>query len=504
MSIGLVVDTLVATRSKTDVVGACASHRRAIGLLLVVAALFLTQGWTAITAGFGDSHDGRNAAVWALGSESLREEGPAVSRLGTRSELGGTYANHPPLIYVETALAELLGGSARAATRAPAWLGSLATLVLLTVLLRDAGLRMVSATAGVAVVATTPMFLIYGTMLDTPVTSLPFGIALLVIAQRARLGRHVHPAVVAIVAFLAPLSGWQSVLVTGLVGSWAAVRLLRRHGKRAPMVALAGGGLAGIASLAVWLLWAFDGSIDALVGQFLFRSGNGAVEVGLWDFFRLQLIDVHAMFGFVVFVLAAAGLLLAVRGHHARALAVATLVVTIPYPVVFPVGAVIHDYWDYWFLLPFAVGIAVGFDLVLSALATRPMVERMTPVAVGVVAVLAVIAVSVDPPPAKQAIGAGLGAGDVLEGSRLPPGQDQAWFTGALQQPMTWLTLATGRPAVDVPSAELADLAQRRPKDVVLVGRFACSSEGHITYALETAEHLAAAPPDAPGRCLAR
>jgi hypothetical protein len=171
----------------TDVDPDEAGGRRSCALLVLLAVLFLTHGWSTIGAELGDSHDGRNAAVWSLGSKSLREVGPVESRLGTRTALGGTYANHPPLIYLETTLAEVVGGPARAATRAPAWLGSLATIVLLTILLRDAGLGMVSAAVGVAAVAITPMFLVYGTMLDTPVTSLPFGIGLLLVAQRLRL-----------------------------------------------------------------------------------------------------------------------------------------------------------------------------------------------------------------------------------------------------------------------------------------------------------------------------
>ena len=483
--------------------GDVAGHdRRSVALVILVIALFLAQGWTAIGAELGDSHDGRNAAVWSMGSESLREVGPVASRLGTRTELGGTYANHPPLIYLETALAEVVGGPARAATRAPAWLGSLATIVLLTVMLRDAGLRIVSAAVGVTAVAITPMFLVYGTMLDTPVTSLPFGVSLLLVAQRLHLGRRVHPLVAFTLAVLAPLSGWQSLILAALVGAWAGLGLVRGARQRPPRLALVGGALTGFVALAVWMLWAFDGSVDTLVQQFLFRTGQSTIEVGYWELLQLQLVAVHAMFGLVLVAVAAAGLLLALRGHRFRALAGATLLVTLPYPVLFPVGAVIHDYWNYWFLLPLSVGIAVGFDLVLEATAGRPMVERAAPLMAGLMAVSATVAMSLSPPPPEQMIVDGVAAGEVLVDARFPADQEEAWYVGRVGSPPRWLTLATGRPARALEGNELAGLARSRPHDVVFVSRTDCARKR--SYTIETAQQVANDPPIDPRGCPTR
>jgi hypothetical protein len=56
-------------------------QRSGVALLLLAAVLFLGHGSRTINAPFGDSHDGRNAAVWASGSQSLRDEGPIASRL---------------------------------------------------------------------------------------------------------------------------------------------------------------------------------------------------------------------------------------------------------------------------------------------------------------------------------------------------------------------------------------------------------------------------------------
>jgi hypothetical protein len=481
-------------------------NRWALALVGMVLALFLIHGWSTIGARFGDSHDGRNAGTWATGSQSLREEGPVESRLGATSSLRGTYANHPPLIYVETALAEAIGGSARAATRAPAWLGSLAVIVLLTMLLREAGLRMISSAMAVATVVATPMFLIYGTMLDTPITSLPFGVALLIVWQRIRQGRHVRPIVAALLAGLAPLAGWQGLLVAAVVAAWALIRLRQGKGDRAALSAMAGGALVGFTLLVAWMLWAFGGSFRGLIEQFRFRTGQSTLTVGWTMLVESEWTDLVAMFGLTIALLAGLGLCVALGDRRTRALTLVAMAVTLPYPLVFKVGAVVHDYWDYWFLLPLALGIGVGCDRLLTRLSHRPVLERAFPVVVAALALVGVLGVSLRPPPAKQAFSRGLGAADAVAGANLALDQPTLWIAGGAGSPPAWAALATGRPAVDLNEAALARVAVQHPDDLVLVGRLQCSVGPHqstydniydITYAIETAAEAAARPPTA-------
>lgn len=242
-------------------------------LVLLAGGLFLGFGTRLISAPFGDSHDGRNAGVWATAARSLRD-GPVESRMGTRSPEIGTYANHPPLIAMETAVAGAVGGGSTAATRAPAWIGTLVTLGLLAVLLRERGLRASATGIAVLLVAATPMVLVFGTMLDTPVTSLPFAVALLLLWERARAGRRVAPALAAGAAVLAVLAGWQSLLVAGVVGCWALVRAYRGRADRGPEGAFVVGALVGAALMVVWLWWAFGGSLRPLAAAYDFRSGE--------------------------------------------------------------------------------------------------------------------------------------------------------------------------------------------------------------------------------------
>src|SRR4051794_469678 len=110
------------------------------GLLLVAAGcvLFLAIGFGRITAPFGDSDEGINGAVWSLSARSLRELGVVDSRLGGHRTDGTEYATHPPGTVVTAAVAQAVGGARSWASRAPAWLATLAALLLLYRLARRA------------------------------------------------------------------------------------------------------------------------------------------------------------------------------------------------------------------------------------------------------------------------------------------------------------------------------------------------------------------------------
>lgn len=161
---------------------------RPLLMVVLLGALLLVHASAWLASPFGETHDGRNAAVWGLASRALRNE-PLGSDLGGQLGPGYRYANHPPLIVAETAAAETVAGENRLVTRSPAWAGSLVALALVSWLLLDTGLSPVAVAAGVTVTFGSGMFLVYGTMLDTPVTSFPVTIAVLIAWQRARQRR---------------------------------------------------------------------------------------------------------------------------------------------------------------------------------------------------------------------------------------------------------------------------------------------------------------------------
>jgi len=471
-------------------------RRAGVILLLLATGLFLAHGLLMLGAPFGDSHDGRNAGVWVSGGRALREAGTVASRLGTHSPEQGTYANHPPLIAVEIEVAQAVGGESPVATRAPAWLGSLIALALIWRLLRDAGLRASAAGTAVVLVAVTPMFLIFGTMLDTPVTSLPFGVALLLAWERTRAGRPVAPLTAFGLAALAVLAGWQALLLSGLIGLWALFRLRRGHADVAVHASFAGGFLSGLAVLVGWLYWAYGSTLEPLLAQFQVRTGQtesvslGALLAAVGD-------DVPAMFGALVLLVAAAGLVVTLARPRLRGLALTALAVTVPYPFVFRSGAVNHDYWTYWLLLPAAVGLAVGCDALLRAVSARPVHERALAGAATLVAVMTTLGALWQPPTAARTIREGAAAGSVVAHAHLVDDQETAWYAGGVGKPAAWLAMETRRPAIGVSNAGLAGLAADHPDDQVLVGRVVCEPDrARMVYAFERAVVVAARPPD--------
>jgi hypothetical protein len=463
-------------------------------LLLLAGALFLAHGSRTLNAPFGDSHDGRNAAVWATGSKSLRETGPVQSRLGTRDE-HGVYANHPPLIYVETALTEVLGRATPASTRAPAWLGSLAVLLLVARLLVDRGLRPAAAGVAAVLLASTQMFLVYGTMLDTPVTSLPFGAGLLLAWERGRRGGSVRPWWAATLALLAVLAGWQSLLLAGIVACWAVVRVVRRSGDRRVDLAFAGGALAGAVLLLGWLLWAFGGTLSPLVDQFMFRTGHSSEPVGLGTAIVAALRDGTVMIGLLGLV-ALVGAALALRDRRTRGATALALAVTIPYPLLFKAGVVNHDYWNYWLLLPFAIGVAVIADAVLRHWETTPRLAAGFLLAMAGLGAGLTMESWVAPGVAEARKLSGFAVIEATRHPQLGPGQVSSWYAGTVGEPAPWLALATGRPAVAVRGEDMDVLARSRPTDIVLVGDAHCRDGRNVrTYDFRPASSLVDRPP---------
>ena len=459
-------------------------------LVLLASVLFLSHGWRTVAAPFGDSHDGRNAGVWASGSRALREAGPVESRMGTHSPENGVYANHPPLIYVETALAELVAGERAEASRAPAWVGSLLAIVLAAVLLGERGLRPAAAGVAVLLLLLTPMFLVYGTMLDTPVTSLPVGIGLLVLWERNRRHAPVRPVIAGATAAVAVLSGWQSLSLALVLAGWALVRLVRRTGRRPADVAFVAGAVAGTGLLVAWLLWAFGGTVAPLLDQFLSRTSEAGA-----DWFAAQKRYLPGMFG-PVGLLGALGLVVALRDSRTRGVAAVAVAVSLPYLVLFRSAAVNHEYWGYWLLLPLAIGLTAGGDRLLRWWMSRGRAELVPALAVAMVAAVFVGSASVRPPAAENQKIHGVDVAATVDATRLDPGQATAWYAGAVGEPAAWLAHAMRRPASAVAGSEYGTRARAAPDDLVLVGEIRClAGRDDRTYQFRPAGSLAARPP---------
>ena len=478
-------------------------HRSLVLALIVMGILavgLVASAWPRATMSFGDSHDGRNAGMWAERSRSLRENGPIASRLGTRSLVGGEtlpYANHPPLIATEAALAEAVLGERSWVTRLPAWAGSLASLVLAFFLLRACRLRPLAAAIGVALGFGCPLFATYGTVLDTTMVSLPFGIAVLWLWQRGRTGRSAHPVVLALVSALAALTSWLGLLTAVLVaGATLAPRVRRRLARADRPLGAADqcsgsatgfvtGAVAGASLVLLWIAWAY-GSLQPLIDQFLLRTGEGGETVGLDTFVFATRMYWPQVFTPWQLLLAIPALVAAVRWRPTRPVACVLLVGLAVWVGGLRSGAVHHDYWAYWMVVPLALGLGVMAEVGLAAIQERQKVasgpagstagpRRTRRRSLGTISLAGCAAGlglvgAVGPSPSGAFAAEGAAGGAALRAAVYPPGQQRAWYLGDIIPPVDWIAYNSRRPAVELGTpADVSRLAATAPDELVLV-----------------------------------
>jgi 4-amino-4-deoxy-L-arabinose transferase-like glycosyltransferase len=446
-----------------------ARGNEAVGLALALGAalLLLVLAWPRITAPFGDSDEGINGAVWATNSRALREAGPWTSKLGGERLDGTEYATHPPFIVVSTALAETIGGEHEWASRAPAWLASLAAIGLLYALLRGAGVGPPAAGAAAAATALTPMFFTYGFMLDTPVVSLPFGVAVLLLwfAQwRAPAGaRAWHPAAIAAVCALAALAGWQAAVLVGLAGLTLVVRghddWRRALTDALPFLA---GGAVGLGLSLSWSWWVY-GDFSTLSDKFFRRSGeSNSVGVGDMVSFQIPWLTQLLGLGLVGF----GGCVAALWDRRFRPLAATGLAIVVVYAVAFRQAAAGHQYWNYWALVPCAIGFGWLFDRVARDLRARAVL----PTLVGVCALIAIINLAVLDDDARRYVDDGHEVAELVVDQSFPDDQRVVPYLGQPYRPDAWLAYYTDRsPRVLSSSDQLDAMVAERPDDIVVV-----------------------------------
>lgn len=442
-------------------------------LLGLVAAVFLVLAADRITGPFGDSDEGINAAVWATNSRALRELGPFESALGGRRADGTAYANHPPLIVVETALAELAAGEHTFTSRAPAWLGALATIPLLYVLLRRARLGPLPAAAGAATACLTPMFVVYGPMLDTPVTSLPFGIAVLIMWQRDVRPDDDGPPpwwAAAGLSALACFAGWQATLLVGTCAATVAV-VRRAEGitalRRAGAYAL--GGIVGVSASVASIWWAY-GDLAPLTEKFSRRAGSAVVSY--LDVVAFQVPWLVQLLGLALVGLAAC-VVAAVRDDGLRPLATMSLFVTFAYAVVFKEAAAGHQFWLYWVLVPTAIGAGYAARAIVRKVRSETSAPAGPWVAVTGLLVL-VGAVNLVPTTlAEEQIVEGQAAGSLVEALGITGAQQAGApvrYIGQDRRPEDYVGYILRTGVERVPDATaLTELARQAPQTPVLV-----------------------------------
>jgi hypothetical protein len=443
-----------------------------IGLVAVFAGVFLVLAWGRITAPFGDSHDGRNAAVWASGSRALRTEGPLASRLGARVGVGpGTtsvYVDHPPLTYWETAVSEELLGVHPWSTRAPAWAGTIAAAGLLFALLRRCGVSGRSAAVGTALGLGCPMIGVYGAMLDSWVVGLPWAIASLLVWQRRRVGHPCRTWITVVVTAGTMLSCWPGVLLTAMLVGADVVRGQGWRRLDADARARIFTAAASAALVLSWMVWT-AGSLTGVWSAFASRAGAGhdAIGVGVaWASLRSAWSDLLTPWELLM---ALPAVLAALVSHRTRPVAAASLGTVVVWTVLFRNGAAIHDYWSLWLVVPVAVGSAVVVGRAEVWAGRHGIAGVAPPVGVALVGLgcLGLAQLSV----AQIRIDDGRLPAALLRGTTYPEGQSTAWYVGDLVQPVDWISYLTQRPARQLVTAQaVLQLASTAPNQVVFAG----------------------------------
>lgn len=443
-----VPDPDAMTRWDRVVVGRGLADRGTRGLLLLVVALsvlFLFSNASLLNSRFATSFDGLNGSVWGNGARAMRGDGIVASRFGGVTPRG-SYANHPPGILAETYLAESVFGEHHIVTRSPAWIASIVSLALMTWLLVEAKFRKGAVAAAVAIIATSQFFLVYGTMLDTPVTSLPFSLGVLIAAQRVVQERTPRPWVLFLVGFLAVCSGWQSATFLVCAGLWIVLAKGRRRPRLANAAWLAGGGAVGLAITLLWIRWVY-GSLEPLTERQELRTAGSSFMQTI-DQQGTHLVDLIPFAG----ALGLVGLLLALIGRHrSRPLILVSAGAVISYALYFRQGAAVHDFWNYALLIPLAVTIAVvaevAYPVIARSSTVRPQLRGTA--MVGIVALL-----SLSHSSQAGATRAGAVTTSHLIDSALevaPPGGPVLAVVSPLEDSKAqWVLYETGQPALDL------------------------------------------------------
>jgi hypothetical protein len=436
-----------------------ASSVRRAGRALVSA---VTVGYVALTvrwlvAPLGPSHDGRNAAVFALAARGMARLGLVGSHAGSvLADRGGAYAHHPPSLVWAIRAVQAVAGSAPWTARLPTFLASVAVIWLLFGLLRDAGLHPMAAAVGTTVAVASPMFLLFGWMADTPMWSLPFALVATRVWVRAGQGPMSRRAqlVAGLAAAACGLAGWQAVVWCGLlvVAGWRDRRSVARP------VAL--GVVLGLVATVAWVAVSPSG-IGGLADSFSTRSGGAGQRLGVGDALSANWAYVRELWSPVVLAGGLVALWCAWRDRRVRRLVGLAVVGVVGYASLFWEAAGFHPYWNLWAVVAVSIAFAAAAEAVSHV--------RWGVGAAVVVALACAVVGPLTPTDAQAALEQSGRLGSVVAKTRLAPHQP-GWLLASMPGSESWLSYVSDRPVRDVADrAELRHLAIAHPSWLMLV-----------------------------------
>ena len=300
----------------------------------------------------GGSVDAYNGAIWSTGARELRESGPIDSKFGAVwSDERDDRTPTIPLIYPATALSQWLVPEDELGARLLVLAASVAAAVLLFLLLCELGVVPVLAAASVGIGLSVPMFLTYGTMLDTLMLALPFAVAYVLFWQRSLNGRTNHSA-----------SMHRGGGLSRRVGRrHPGFRNNGGHGRRTPRSrtppgdrgcrSRRRGGRAGDRPVAGLGLRRPLEVLD----QGALRAGGGGFTSG--EYVHSQLSWLRETFGIPAAVVLGIGVVALVANRRFRPVGLAALGTSFLYAVGFREGSFVHDYWNYWLVITLVLGV---------------------------------------------------------------------------------------------------------------------------------------------------
>jgi hypothetical protein len=350
------VDKAVATRRRP----ARADRRFGWAILLVFCAAFTLHAARGLNAPFGfqpvwSSYDAYNGATWSTGARALRESGPIDSKFGAVwSDAKGDYryASHPPGIYPATALAQLVVPDDALGGRVLVLMASLAAAVLLFLLLCELTLPPIFAAVSVCIGLSVPMFLTYGTMLDTLMLGFPLAAGYLLLWQRSLNGR-TNRVGLACAAAAVCLVAWEGVI---LVSATIVVTFMwHRDRERLTAIVAAGIGAAtGLLFTVLWQVWVYGG-LTEVVNKGSDWSGSSGFSTG--EYLHRQLIYMREMFGILPMAALGIGVIVLISSRRFRAVGLASLGTSILYAAGFRTGSFVHNYWNYWLVMTLVLAV---------------------------------------------------------------------------------------------------------------------------------------------------
>jgi hypothetical protein len=394
-----------------------------VGLLTIAVAVT----WAPmLNAAFGDNHEGRVLARYALHMRNLHEKGLLGSHFSADWEpFWSVYAHHPPLPNILHAIFSALPGNGEYQIRLAPYLLGLCAIPAAAALLRAFRIRWVPILLALGLMAVTGFYWFYGRLVHD------LGPLLIMSAAIAVLRPRKHPpvwlvGVAGAASLLGTLASWGGIAAAAVLGLW----LLTGRGVDRATVAV---GLSMTIGVAVSLAFVVAVSgLHGLLAQGELRTSGG--DFTMREFIGRQWLWLRNLLPSWYLALLPVGVLAGLLNRRTRFYTAFSAALACGWVLALPNGSYIHDYWPYPVLVPGVVGMAALCDWVWEH-APRSATSLAAAAAAGLLTVAFVHLVT--GPQAAAYFSQPTRAGELVREHRPPKEQESAWYVNL--SPVRWL-----------------------------------------------------------------